>query len=397
MNLLALGKSLTGHIAATASSAGSEVGDSGQGVKCRDSEVWRVKPRFGGSSQLFCRCFAAGLVPQAAAEAHHVSQERAEAAPVPARRGEGKCHAENKGVGDEICDVTTGEHRAARGSRRTRLDSAWNLTFIRHYQRYNYAHLFFICRYIGTHLSALHPRVSSLSPLHPHPSQRLVFGVQFSGTASGAAGSVPGPSAGPQSPLPAPPIFTGMGMDEPRIQQLWGTQIREIWEESDCPFPGVSGTRAGPWAVFQQLSLSGLGLNWRNERVSWEWGVLVLVSAGSILVQGVCGVSPDPKRFCGGYPNPGARSFWVNPSPREGVCERKSLWGQSNTKKEFVEGIPILVKRVCGVNPDPKEGIPGVHPGAAPLPGAILGLRRFPTLVPPTPPRSRPDPAPIPP
>lgn len=58
MNLLALGKSLKGHIAATASSAGSEVGDSGEGVKCRESEVWRANPRFGGSSQLFPRGFS---------------------------------------------------------------------------------------------------------------------------------------------------------------------------------------------------------------------------------------------------------------------------------------------------------------------------------------------------
>lgn len=42
MNLLALGKSLKGHIAATASSAGSEVGEPGEGVKCGESEVRRA-------------------------------------------------------------------------------------------------------------------------------------------------------------------------------------------------------------------------------------------------------------------------------------------------------------------------------------------------------------------
>lgn len=42
MNLLALGKSLKGHIAATASSAASEVGDTGESVKYGEREVWRA-------------------------------------------------------------------------------------------------------------------------------------------------------------------------------------------------------------------------------------------------------------------------------------------------------------------------------------------------------------------
>ena len=46
MNLLAIGKSLKGHIAATASSAGSEVGGaprmgSGEGAGCRECEGFR--------------------------------------------------------------------------------------------------------------------------------------------------------------------------------------------------------------------------------------------------------------------------------------------------------------------------------------------------------------------
>lgn len=50
-----------------------------------------------GSPHPFCAVFPSGILPQAAAEAHHVSEERPEAAPVPGHRGEGKCDEEDEG------------------------------------------------------------------------------------------------------------------------------------------------------------------------------------------------------------------------------------------------------------------------------------------------------------
>lgn len=55
------------------------------------SQVWRA------ALSISPLVFPAGIVPQAAVEENHVSQECPEAAPIPAQRGEGKCDEEDKG------------------------------------------------------------------------------------------------------------------------------------------------------------------------------------------------------------------------------------------------------------------------------------------------------------
>lgn len=94
MNLLALGKSIKGHIAATASSAGSEVRGQRRGRENGAERGWEGTAEL---RRLLSGFFPAGFVPQAAAEALHVSPERAAPAAVPAHRGHGKCDAENEG------------------------------------------------------------------------------------------------------------------------------------------------------------------------------------------------------------------------------------------------------------------------------------------------------------
>ncbi|XP_015504273.1 atherin-like isoform X2 [Parus major] len=170
------------------SQAGGEGGTAGEGMPWEGQDESRLRDELAGPREVTQGPHhlqlgrLRGIVPQAAAEAQHVSEERPEAAPVPAHGGERKCDEEDKGVGDEIRDVSTEresprEHRAARGSCRTSLESAWNLTFIHHYQCYNYAHLF-LYPDISIHTYQLSSR--GLSPLHTHPSQQLIFGVQNS-------------------------------------------------------------------------------------------------------------------------------------------------------------------------------------------------------------------------
>uniref|UniRef100_A0A8C8AI16 PH domain-containing protein n=1 Tax=Otus sunia TaxID=257818 RepID=A0A8C8AI16_9STRI len=101
-----------------------------------------------------------GLVPHAAVEAHGVGKERPETLPGPHR--EGKSAAEEKGVGDEVCDVTSATAAPTPQTflpARASLSRTWGCTWIvqgpprirwfnHQYQRYNYAHLFFIYIYI---------------------------------------------------------------------------------------------------------------------------------------------------------------------------------------------------------------------------------------------------------
>lgn len=94
MNLLAIGKSLKGHIAATASSAGSEV----RGHRRWAWAAGSVKGLRGQASPSLRSIFPAGLIPHAAVEAHSVGQECPEAISLPGHRGEGKSAAEEKGT-----------------------------------------------------------------------------------------------------------------------------------------------------------------------------------------------------------------------------------------------------------------------------------------------------------
>lgn len=252
MNLLALGKSLKGHIAATASSAGSEVGGHG-----RRGGIQGGRGLEGGP-EVFSAGFPAGIVPQASAEAHHVSQERPEAAPVPAHRGEGKCDEEDKGdcripgngegledptaqgneglrppsiypgVGDEICDVTTEQESPEEHPREHPKFSqrssgctwivqdrpGFSLEFD-FYPSVSTLHLrtsiFYIQIYRHTYQLSTCGLLPAASPPIPAPP---FWGTEFLGTASRAAGSVPSPPAVPQS-LSQDPKFTGMGVDNP--------------------------------------------------------------------------------------------------------------------------------------------------------------------------------------
>nr|XP_041576425.1 collagen alpha-1(I) chain isoform X3 [Taeniopygia guttata] len=122
--------------AQSVSQAGGAHGAAAEGREGQDEIRLRDQPAGAGhGAEGAHRCqrqlgWLRGLVPQAAAEALQLGQERPETAAVPAHGREGKCDAEEKGVGDEICDVRTrrdspGKPRAARGSRRTSLKFAF--------------------------------------------------------------------------------------------------------------------------------------------------------------------------------------------------------------------------------------------------------------------------------
>lgn len=98
MNLLAIGKSLKDHIAATASSAGSEVGRHRGRAPGRARAAASVKGSGGQASSSLCSVFPAGLIPHAAVEAHRVGEERPEAISLPGYHREGKSAAEEKGT-----------------------------------------------------------------------------------------------------------------------------------------------------------------------------------------------------------------------------------------------------------------------------------------------------------
>lgn len=102
MNLLAIGKSLKGHIAATASSAGSEVWGGHWG---RAEAAGSMKGSGGQASPSLCFIFLAGFIPRTAVEAHRIGEECPEAISLPGPRRKGKSAAEEKGTGRDLRGV----------------------------------------------------------------------------------------------------------------------------------------------------------------------------------------------------------------------------------------------------------------------------------------------------
>ncbi|XP_077047881.1 actin filament-associated protein 1-like 2 isoform X3 [Agelaius phoeniceus] len=198
MNLLSLGKSLKGHIAATAGSAGSEGSFLRPLLKRTTSAKSALRPppspvvagkgnvmrktkavgsrTIGIVAQPSCSARAgsagAGILEKGGVSASEDPGEGEAAAAPLGNPVEKPCWCSRisrlyPGVGDEICDVSTTEspreRRAARGSCRTSLGSARNLTFTHHYQRYHYAHLF-LYPDISMHTYQLPSRGSPASP-----------------------------------------------------------------------------------------------------------------------------------------------------------------------------------------------------------------------------------------
>ncbi|XP_061328567.1 actin filament-associated protein 1-like 2 isoform X3 [Pezoporus flaviventris] len=136
----------------------------------------------------------AGLVPHAAAEAHGIGQERPEAVTtLPAHGGEGKCAAEEKGVGDEVCDVigtaaASGHPSTERRLHVDRAGPAWCLVLTININATT-THIYFLYIYIYTYKLSIrgseYPwngwRGVSPSQRHPlltHP-KTLVLGHKF--------------------------------------------------------------------------------------------------------------------------------------------------------------------------------------------------------------------------